>query len=153
MSTSRSKRFEPIREIAANSALDLSRAAAEAGQRVAELERQHDQLKGYRDEYMRKSVQSATGMDSVRLQNYRAFLDRLGDAVRQHVKKLGVARAEYEARRSVWAAKRIEAESLGRAVERFRQEEQQFAEKREQRDSDEAGQRLVALTRDATEPR
>lgn len=152
MPPSRSKRFEPIREIAANSAIDLSRAVAEARQRVVELERQCDQLKGYRDEYMRKSTQSAAAMDSVRLQNYRAFLDRLGDAVRQQMIKLGVARAEYEARRSVWAVKRIEAESLGRAVERFRQEEQQVAERREQRDSDEAAQRLAALTRGATEP-
>jgi flagellar FliJ protein len=153
MPPSRSKRFEPIREIAANNAMDLSRAVAEAGQRVAELERQHDQLKGYRDEYMRQSTQSAAAMDSVRLQNYRAFLDRLGDAVRQHVKKLGVARAEYEARRSVWTEKRIEAESLGRAVERFRREEQLVAEQREQRDSDEAAQRLAALTRGGSEPR
>ena len=43
--------------------------------------------------------------------------------MRQHVQQLGAARAEYEARRAQWSEKRIEAESLGRAVERFRQEE------------------------------
>jgi flagellar biosynthesis chaperone FliJ len=55
----RSKRFEPIQEIASTSATDLSRAMAEAGRRVAELERQFEQLQSYRDEYTRNSTASA----------------------------------------------------------------------------------------------
>ena len=62
-------------------------------------------------------------MDAVKLQNYRSFLDRLGDAMRQHQKNLDAARAEYEKRRALWSEKRVEAESLGRVVERFRKEE------------------------------
>ena len=41
----KSKRFEPIQEIASSSANELSRAMAEAARRVAELERQLEQLK------------------------------------------------------------------------------------------------------------
>ncbi|MGA2709071.1 MAG: flagellar export protein FliJ [Steroidobacteraceae bacterium] len=137
----KSKRFEPIRDIVANSAHELSRAMADAGRRVADLERQHDQLKIYRDEYMRRAAQSGA-MDAVRMQNYRAFLDRLTDVLRQHVQRLGVARAEYESRRAQWSEKRIEAESLGRAVQRFRHEEQQAADRREQREGDESALRL-----------
>jgi flagellar biosynthesis chaperone FliJ len=50
----KSKRFEPIQEIASTSAKDLSRAMAEAGRKVADLERQLEQLQSYRDEYVRK---------------------------------------------------------------------------------------------------
>ena len=54
-------------------------------------------------------------MDAVKLQNYRSFLDRLGEAMRQHQKNLEAARAEYETASRVWSEKRIEAESLGRS--------------------------------------
>ncbi len=141
MTTMRSKRFEPIQEIVANSAQELSRAMVDAERRVADLERQHEQLKNYREEYVRKASQSGA-MDAVRMQNYRAFLDRLTDVLRQHVQRLGVARAEYESRRAQWSEKRIEAESLGRAVQRFRHEELQAAERREQREGDESAMRL-----------
>jgi flagellar protein FliJ len=141
----KSKRFEPIRQIASTSAKDLSRAMAEAGRKVTDLERQLQQLQTYRDEYVANSTQSGGAIDAVKLQNYRSFLERLGEAMRQHQKSLEAARAEYEKRRAIWSEKRIEAESLGRAVDRFKKEEQRAADAREQRDGDEAAMR-VALT-------
>lgn len=142
----KSKRFEPIQEIAASSADHLSRAMAEAGQKVLDLERQLEQLKSYRDEYAVNS-QAAGAIDAVKLQNYRSFLDRLGEALRQHANNLDSARAEYEKRRAAWSEKRIEAESLGRAVDRFRKEERDAADQREQREGDEAALRLSMAAR------
>lgn len=138
----RSKRFEPIRDIAANSATDLSRTMGEAGRRVADLEGQFEQLKNYRDEYVKSSTGASGAMDAVTLQNYRSFLGRLGEALRQQLTLLDRARAEYENRRLEWSAKRIEAESLGRVVDRFRQEELHAAERREQREGDDAAMRI-----------
>ena len=137
----KSKRFEPIREIASTSAKDLSRAMGEAARKVADLERQFEQLQSYRDEYARNS-QSPAAIDAVKLQNYRSFLDRLGEALRQHLKNLDTARAEYERRRALWSEKRIEAESLSRVVDRFRREEQHAADQREQHEGDEAAMRI-----------
>ncbi len=143
----KSKRFEPIREIASTSAKDLSGAMGEAALKVADIERQIQQLKSYRDEYLRKSGQGTAAVDAVKLQNYRTFLDRLGEALRQQMKSLDVARAEYEKRRLAWSAKRIEAESLGRAIERFRKEEQHVADRREQREVDDAALRVSLAAR------
>jgi len=137
----KSKRFEPIQEIASTEAVDLSRAMGEAGRKVADIESQLEQLKSYRDEYVRNSTQSAAAMDAVKLQNYRSFLDRLGEALRQHLKSLETARAEYERRRALWSEKRVEAESLSRVVDRFRKEEQHVADRREQREGDDAALR------------
>lgn len=142
----KSKRFEPIQEIASTSAKNLSRAMGEAAAKVAELERQLAQLQSYRDEYVRKSTPSNGTMDAVKLQNYRTFFDRLGEALRQHVKSLDGARAEYERRRALWSEKRIEAESLGRVVERFRKEERHDADRREQREGDDAAMRVSLAT-------
>jgi flagellar protein FliJ len=138
----RSKRFEPIRDIASTSATDLSRAMGEAGRRVADLEQQLEQLKTYRDEYVKNSTEGRGTMDAVKLQNYRSFLGRLGEAVRQQSTLLDRARAEYENRRLEWSAKRIEAESLGRVIDRFRKEEQRDADQREQREGDDAAMRI-----------
>ena len=60
----KSKRFEPIQEIASTSAKDLSRAMGEAGLKVTDLERQLEQLKSYRDEYLRNSTQSTVAIDA-----------------------------------------------------------------------------------------
>jgi len=116
----------------------------EAGRKVADLERQIQQLQTYRDDYVRNSAQGARSVDAVKLQNYRTFLDRLGDALRQQSRLLDDARAEYERRRAAWSEKRIEAESLGRAVDRFRKEEQHAADRREQREGDDAALRVFA---------
>lgn len=143
----KSKRFEPIQEIASSSAKDLSRPMAEAANKVAELEKQLQQLQKYRDEYVRNSTQADGSMDAVRLQNYRSFLDRLGDAMRQHGKNLEAARTEFEKRRAHWSEKRAEAESLSRVVDRFRKEEQHNADRREQRDGDDAAVRALLAAR------
>jgi flagellar FliJ protein len=144
----KSKRFEPIREIASNSADALSRAMADAGRRVADLERQLEQLERYRAEYMQNPATAGASMDAVKLQNYRSFLDRLGEAKRQHQKNLDAARAEYEKRRALWSEKRVEAESLGRAVERFRKEERAAEDRLEQREGDDAAIRVSMARRE-----
>jgi flagellar protein FliJ len=139
----KSKRFEPIQEIASTSAKDLSRAMGEAGRKVSDLERKLQQLQTYRDEYTKNSAQSGSAMDAVKLQNYRSFLDRLGDALRQQQKLLELARAEYEKKRADWSEKRVEAESLGRVVERFRKDERRAVDQREQREGDDAAMRVM----------
>ena len=146
----KSKRFEPIQEIAATSAQDLSRVMADAGRKVADLERQLLQLQNYRDEYVQNSTQSAGAIDAVQLQNYRSFLDRLGEALRQHLRSLDVARKEFDKRRAQWSEKRVEAETLNRVVDRFRKEEQHAANRREQREGDEAAMRLMLAARTDT---
>jgi flagellar protein FliJ len=145
----KSKRFEPIHEIASTSAKDLSRIMADAGRKVSELERQLEQLQTYRDEYVRNSTTQGNGaMDAVKLQNYRSFLDRLGEALNQHQRSLDIARKEFDKRRAQWSEKRIEAESLNRVVDRFRKEEQSAADRREQREGDDAAMRVMLARTD-----
>jgi flagellar FliJ protein len=138
----KSKRFVPIQAIAARAADELRGAMVDAERRVADLERQLEQLHSYRAEYIRKGTAAGAAMDAVRLMNYRAFLDRLTEVIGQHLQKLGNARADHESRRALWREKHMEAESLARAVERFRSEEQGIADRREQREGDETAMRL-----------
>ncbi len=139
----RSKRFEPIQEIVANGATDLSRAMADAARRVADLERQLTQLVAYRENYARDASGRAGVVDVVRLQNYRSFIDRLNAAIEQQTRYLDAAREDYERRRAAWSEKRIEAESMAKVVDRFRHEERRAAERREQHDGDDAALRIA----------
>ena len=147
----KSKRFEPIREIANNSANDLSRGVADAERHLAEMERQLEQLKTYRSDYVNQSSSGPGAVDAVRLQNFRMFLDRLGEAIRAQTTLVGTARTDYEARRARWSAKRVEAEALGKVVERFKSDERRVQERRDQNEMDEAALRRV--TADAFERR
>ena len=147
----KSKRFEPIHEIANNSANDLSRGVADSERHLADMERQLEQLKNYRSDYMTRSTTDPAAVDAVRLQNFRMFLDRLGDAIRQQTEVVAGARADYEAKRMRWSEKRVEAEALGKVVERFRSDERRVQDKRDQNEMDEAA--LRRLTVDAFELR
>jgi len=142
----KSKRFEPIREIAGATADEASRVMSEAGNRVAELEKQLDQLKVYREDYVRNLLPDSGAIDVLKLQNYRTFLDRLGEALRQHEHILQNARTEYERRRVQWSEKKVEAESLSRAVDRFRSDERRVQEQREQREGDDIALRISRVT-------
>ena len=143
----KSKRFEPIQEIATTSANDLSRAMGEAARKVADFERQIEQLQSYRDEYVRRSGHGTAAIDAVKLQNYRTFLERLGEAVHQHSEAAGCRAGGLREAALGVERKRIEAESLGRAVERFRKEEQHAADRREQREGDDAALRVSLAAR------
>ena len=147
----KSKRFEPIHEIANSSANDLSRGVADAERHLAEMERQLEQLKTYRSDYVTQSSSGPGAVDAVRLQNFRMFLDRLGEAIRLQAEVVGGARADYEAKRGRWSEKRVEAEALGKVVERFRVDERRVQDKRDQNEMDEAASRR--LTAEAFELR
>jgi flagellar protein FliJ len=148
----KSKRLEPIRDIAATGAHNLRLAMADAQQRVSDMELQLAQLQGFHQDYLQKATAVEGPMDTVRLQNNRAFLERLADAIRAQLQKIGIARADYEARRALWSDKRVEAEAIGQAVERFRTDERQAADRRDQRESDETGLRLWLAARGPAEP-
>lgn len=139
----KSKRFEPIHEIANNSANDLSRGVADAERQLAEMERQLEQLKTYRNDYVSQSSTGPGAVDAVRLQNFRMFLDRLGEAIRLQSEVVAAARADYETKRARWSEKRVEADALGKVVERFKVDERRIQDKRDQDEMDESALRRL----------
>ena len=140
----KSTRFEPIHAIASNAADSLSRGVADAERHLAEGERQLLQLQKYRTDYLSQPERSSDSMDTVRLQNLRSFLDRLGDAVRVQTEVVAAARADDEAKRLAWSQKRVEAESLAKVVDRFKLDERRAQDKRDQNESDDANMRRLA---------
>src|SRR5882672_6823115 len=128
----RSKRMQPIKELADSRERDAGSTVAAAQNLLQERERQLEQLKHYRDEYAARSTSALGTHDPMMLQNSRAFLQRLTDAIRQQEEAVRMAREDYDRKRDAWRERRVEANSLGKAIENLQSEERRVQEHREQ---------------------
>lgn len=135
--TMRSKRIQPIKELADSRERDAGTSVAAAQALLQEREKQLEQLKKYRDDYAARSSSSLGSQDAMLLQNTRAFLQRLSDAIRQQEVAVQAAREDYDRKRDAWRDRRVEANSLGRAVENLQTQERKAEEHREQLTMDE----------------
>jgi flagellar FliJ protein len=136
----RSDRMQPIKDLADRSERDAGAVVAAARRVLEEREAQLAQLRTYREDYARRAAHEGAA-DAVRLQNYHAFLARLGDAVRQQEEFVALARQDLERKTALWQERRVEAASLGKVVDRLATAEQRAADRRDQRDTDERAMR------------
>jgi flagellar FliJ protein len=132
----RSKRMEPIKQLAAEREREAGGKVELARRALDEAERQLAQLRQYRQEYADRVARGAAA-DTARLMNFHAFLGRLGDAITQQERTVAEALAALEQATDAWRTLRIEAASIGRAVEKIVTVERRTADRRLQRESDE----------------
>lgn len=134
---SRSERIQPIKDIADTRERNAGAVVAQAERALRDREQQLAQLRKYLDEYVLKNTPGIGSVDPVRLNNYRAFLARLTEAVRAQEQLVEQASQEYERKREDWRVQHVEAAALGRAVERMQLFERTEQDRREQKESDE----------------
>jgi len=132
----RSERMGPIKRLADDKERDAGSALARAKRGLEDHERQLAQLRQYRAEYAAR-VSTGAAPDGVRLQNYHAFLARLGDAIAQQERAVTEAMAQVERATESWRESRIEAVSIGRAVDKLAVAERRAIDQRQQRETDE----------------
>jgi flagellar FliJ protein len=134
----RSKRMIPVVKVAENREQVAARALGEAQQRLAAQQRKFEELVTYRDQYSSEFQHySGQGMGVARLQDYRVFLARLNEAIQQQQRVVERCQLDCERQRGHWMSTRTRTQALGKVVDRYRREEGQVAERREQRDTDE----------------
>lgn len=137
----RSSRMGPLHDLARFEERSASRQLADAARELEAREQQLAQLTGYRDEYGRQEGGEGAGTDPLRLQNYRAFMERLSEAIRQQERRIEEARTALAGSTETWRGRRMDADALGAAIERFDKDERRASGRREQRDADEVAQR------------
>lgn len=142
----RSKRMEPVRDLALEREREAGAQVALARRALEDAERQLTQLRDYRVEYLGRVSEGAA--DGVRLQNYHAFLGRLSSAIEQQDKQVALALASLERATDAWRERRIEAASIGRAVEKLATGERKVADQRAQREADERSIQRELLIRE-----
>ena len=142
----RSKRMEPIKQLAGDREREAATQLELARRALDDQERQLAQLRQYRSEYAARA--SANGAaDGARLQNFHAFLGRLGDAIAQQERAVAEALAVLERATDLWRERRIEAASIGRAAAKIASGERRVEDRRVQRESDERALQNVIRSR------
>lgn len=97
-----------------------------------------EQLRSYRDQYAADFAASGeAGLDATRLRDYRVFLNRLGEAVRQQEVLVERYQSQHEQTRQQWVASRSHSQAIDKVVTRYREQELRQQEQREQREQDE----------------
>ena len=138
----RTKRLQPVQNVIENAEKRLAQSLAVHERRVLEAENKLQELTRYRGEYESQYTQRVGGgIGVLELRDYQAFLARLSDAMRQQLSVVQRLRAERDAERTRWqdAARRVKA--IDHVVTTWQTEERKLADRREQRDTDERGQR------------
>jgi flagellar FliJ protein len=138
----RTKRLQPVQNVVESAEKRLAQSLATHERRVSEAETKLQELTRYRGEYEQQYTQRAgTGIGVTELRDYQAFLGRLNEAMRQQQSVVQRVRADRDVERLRWqdAARRVKA--IDHVVTQWQNEERQVADRRDQRDTDERGQR------------
>jgi len=141
----RSKRMEPVKNLADEREREAGADVARARRALEDAEKQLKQLRDYRGEYL---ARISGAQDGVRLQNYHAFLGRLASAIEQQERQVATLLAALERATDTWRERRIEAASIGRAVDKIAVGERRSADQRAQRDADERAMQRAVRTPD-----
>ncbi len=138
----KSKRIEPIVNLAKNSERDAVKALGEALQALnSQLERR-DQLIAYKAEYAeRLSSSGSLGINAQHLNEYREFIDKLGQAIEQQDQIVSLARNTLEEKKRFWFAKRGRSKALDTVLDRYLENEQNQLDKIEQKELDDRNNR------------
>jgi flagellar FliJ protein len=138
-----SKRLKPVQQVAASRERNAARTMGQARQHLAQEEAKLAQLKQYHQEYLERFQQVASrGMSANQLQEYRAFLAKLDEAVRQQEKVVATSMANHSTHKNNWKQKHSRTQALGKVVERYQKEELKAADRSEQKENDERNNRL-----------
>jgi flagellar FliJ protein len=141
----RSERMQPVQRVIDDRERDAARVVAQARQRLADAERKLTELTRYRADYhVGFQKEAAGGASGMRLRDFRLFLARLDDAIRQQELVVARARGEVETQTQSWHETMQRSKALGVVVDKWRAEERVAVDRREQRETDERASGMAA---------
>ena len=141
----RTQRIEPVLRRVDDDERERSRVLAQARLKQTDAESKRDELARYRADYLRGFDQQARdGASSLRLRDYRLFLARLDDALKQQDGVVARARADVERETRAWQDAARKARALGHVIDKWRGDERRAAERQEQRETDERATNAAA---------
>ncbi len=140
----RSRRLQPVVHAVGHDERECATRLAAAERRALEAARRLEELKAYQADYASGlGARVAAGMSATDLRDYRAFLVRLGEALRAQGRLAAQAQAEQEAARQAWRLAAQRVKSIDQVVVRWQAEERAHVERREQSEIDERALQLL----------
>ena len=138
----RSKRLEPVGEMAENEERECAAEVAALQTRLEDAQRRSAELKRYLIEYQSMFQQRASaGMQVSGLRDYQTFLARLTEAVRQQEVVTAQIEADCARARVQWLEAAARKSAVGKVIESAKTEDKRVEERRSQKETDEHAQR------------
>lgn len=138
----KSKRFEPIVNLAHDTEREAAKALGSALQHLNAQIQQLDNLKQYKSDYnQRLNSTASTGMNAQKLNEYIGFLAKLTTAIEQQQQTIELAKQALEQKKQFWFSRRGRSKALDSVLDRYVQDEAKQREKREQRELDDRNNR------------
>ena len=115
---------------------------AQSRTRVAQCEAKLKELQSYHAGYLREfDKRASSGIGGAGIREFHAFLAKLGEAIRQQEELLTKARTESESEQASWQGAAQRSQIMDKVVERHAAKELKARDQRDQRESDDRGQR------------
>ncbi len=138
----KSERMKPVVKVTASKENEAARALGQSNRELQEQEQRLSELEKYRDEYTRYCQQKGSdGISAARFIELQRFLNNLNRAVEQQKQLVEMTQQACAVKKNQWQQARSRTRAMDTVVDRYRQQERRQAERREQKEVDEAGQR------------
>jgi flagellar FliJ protein len=131
----RADRLQPAVDQAKQRSEDAVLQLADQQQRLTKAERQLAELRGYRQEYALAT--GAGGLTASALLNRQQFVERIDRAIVQQGTEIERQQRLLEHARAQWRAAHAREAALDSVVDRYREQERQSEDRREQSEVDE----------------
>ena len=119
-----------------------AKRVAQSCTRVEQCEAKLKELQGYHAGYQRDfGARVASGIGGAGIREFQAFLAKIAEAVRQQEELLRKARSESESERTGWQGAAQRSQIMDKVVEHHTVRETRAQDHRDQRESDDRGQR------------
>jgi len=137
-----SKRFKPVLRVAESHEAKAANQFGDSQRYVQEQEAKLNELRQYHDEYLERfNTASRNGINAAQLREYQAFLAKLDLAIKEQEAVVQASDKNRSVKKEAWQQKHIRSKVLDKVMQRYQEEEKRILEKREQKESDEKGQR------------
>ena len=135
--SARAQKLQPAIDQARQYSEEALEQLAAQQQRLAKAEYQLEELRSYRQEY----AAAGDGVMAVgALLNRQKFVERIDQAVAQQLVEISRLQRQLEQVRRRWHQAHARESALGSVIDRYREQERQAEDRREQSDSDERSQ-------------
>jgi flagellar protein FliJ len=115
---------------------------AQSRARVTQCEAKLKELQGYHAGYIKDfDKRAASGIKGSGIREFQAFLAKLGEAIQQQEELLEKAKTDSESERTHWQGAAQRSQIMDKVVDRHTARENQARDRRDQRESDDRGQR------------
>ncbi|MBL4744252.1 MAG: flagellar export protein FliJ [Cycloclasticus sp.] len=133
----KSKRFEPVKQLAENKE---AAAAVQMGQSFQAQEDslgQLEKLRGYRADYVAQfKTKGESGMPAARLLEYQAFVQKLDGAIEEQIKTVQQTRVKANEHQQAFRKTNSRKKIVNKLISKSKQQEQAIQDRQEQNEAD-----------------